>query len=561
MTGAKKPSGQNELVFAALGGIGEIGMNCYLYGTGTPRHRKWLLVDLGVKFGDALEPGIDVVLPDVSFVESVRRDLAGIVLTHAHEDHLGAVAWLWPRLKVPVYCSPFAAILLANKLKEHGLDQEVPVRVIQPAARFSVGPFDLEFVDVTHSIPEPAALLIKTEAGTILHSGDWKIDRQPQLGAPFSETRLKEIGEEGVDALVCDSTNALRDGFSPSEADVAATIAKLVSKATGRVAVTTFASHVARIASAVRAARQTGREVVVVGRAMRNTIEAARATGYLKEAGTFLEEEAFGYLPPGKAMLLCTGSQGEPRAAIARIAEDQHPHVTLEEGDLVIFSSKTIPGNEKAVSAVQNNLSQLGVDIVTSDDALVHTSGHPRKEELRAMYDWVMPRALIPMHGEPRHLREQAKFAKACGIDKVVICENGHLVRVAPGAASVIEDVPVGRLHVDGRLIVAGFDGPARARRKMSFVGVVAVSIILDGKHQLVRKPLLDLEGVPASSPEEGNLRQLFAAAVVEGFESVPRPRRKDDETIAEALRTAVRREAEAVWGKRPVCKVLIHRL
>ncbi|MBI3672553.1 MAG: ribonuclease J, partial [Rhizobiales bacterium] len=402
MNAKKKFDHSNDLVLLPLGGTGEIGMNCYCYGVGPADDRQWLMVDLGVKFGEATDPGIDVVLPDVSFIAGDRRNLVGLVLTHAHEDHLGAVAWLWPQLRCPVYCTPFAAQILNLKLKEAGLDEEVEVHVLAQGSRFSLGPFDLEFVAVTHSIPEPTALLIETRQGKVLHSGDWKIDRTPVLGVGMDEKRLRDIGEAGLDVLVCDSTNVLREGHSPSEADVAATIMDIVRQAPARVAITTFASHVDRISSAVKAARATGREVVIAGRAMRNTIEAARVCGYLREAGEFLDEEEFGYLPPDKILLLCTGSQGEPRAAIARIAEDQHPHISLEPGDLVIFSSKTIPGNEKEVSRIHNNLARLDIDIVTSDEALVHTSGHPRQEELRTLYDWLRPRVLVPMHGEPR---------------------------------------------------------------------------------------------------------------------------------------------------------------
>ena len=557
----KRSPRESELVLMPLGGVGEIGMNCYAYGIGPGDRKTWLLVDLGVKFGDEREPGIDVVLPDTSFIESNQRNLAGIVLTHGHEDHLGAVPWLWRRLGAPVYCTPFAAALLAGKLKEHGLEKDVPVRIMPAGSRFSVGPFDLEYVSVTHSIPKSTALLIKTPLGNVLHSGDWKIDKNPSIGDKIDEAQFREIGDAGVDVLVCNSTNALREGFSPSESEVSATISRLVESAKRRVAVTTFASHVGRIALAVQAARRAEREVVVVGRAMRNTIEAARACGYLKEAGTFLEEEAFGYLPPHRAMLLCTGSQGEPRAAMARIAEDQHPQVTLEEGDLVIFSSKTIPGNEKAVSAVHNNLAQLGVDIITSDDALVHTSGHPRKEELRAMYQWLRPRALVPVHGEQRHLREQAKLAKASGIEQVVLCDNGHIVRLAPGPVSIIDEAHAGRLHVDGNIIVSSEDGPARQRRKLSYVGMVAVSLALDGKFQLVGEPHIVADGIPGSDAEGEDMLAILLDAAGNGLNSVPRARRKDDESVIEAVKNAVRRAADNAWGKKPVCKVMVHRL
>jgi ribonuclease J len=556
-----KTPGRGELVLLPLGGASEIGMNCYLYGTGPSDAREWLMVDLGVKFGDETEPGIDVVLPDLSFIESERAALAGIVLTHAHEDHLGALPWLWRRLAVPVYCTPFAAALLSNKLREFGLAEEVPLQVKPPGARFTVGSFDLEFVAVTHSIPEPTALLIRTSDGSALHSGDWKIDRTPSIGPDLDVARLQEIGAEGIDAFICDSTNVLREGHSPSEREVAATLDQIIAAAPRRVAITTFASHVGRISSAVRSARKAGREIVVAGRAMRNVIEAARATGYLRDAGDFLDEDAFGYLPPEKVMLICTGSQGEPRAAIARIAEDTHPHVALEEGDLVIFSSKTIPGNEKLVAAVLNNLARLGIDAVTSDDALVHTSGHPRKGELRELYDWLRPRAVIPVHGEPRHLRAQAIFARSCGIPEVVISDNGSIIRLAPGPATVIDDAPAGRLHVDGRIIVPAEDGPAKHRRRLSFAGIIVVTVVLDRNDGLATEPQVAIEGVP---PFDGNGREmsdLLIEAAEVAFDSVPRPRRKDRAALAETLRIAVRRAASDTWGKKPITRVVIHRL
>ncbi|MGH6854012.1 MAG: ribonuclease J [Aestuariivirga sp.] len=551
----KKFDHSNDLVLLPLGGTGEIGMNCYCYGVGPADGRQWLMVDLGVKFGEDSDPGIDVVLPDISFIAGDRRNLAGLVLTHAHEDHLGAVAWLWPQLQCPVYCTPFAAQILNLKLKEAGLDSEVKVHVMAQNARFTLGPFHLEFIAVTHSIPEPTALLIKTKQGTVLHSGDWKFDPTPVLGRGMDEKRLREIGEAGVDVLVCDSTNVLREGHSPSEADVAATIMEIVKAAPARVAVTTFASHVDRISSSVKAARATGREVVIAGRAMRNTIEAARVCGYLRDAGEFLDEEEFGYLPPDKILLLCTGSQGEPRAAISRIAEDQHPHVALDPGDLVIFSSKTIPGNEREVSLVHNNLAKLDIDIITSDEALVHTSGHPRQEELRKLYDWLRPRAVIPMHGEPRHLRAQAKFAESCGIAETLIPRDGHIARLSPGPVQNVDEAHAGRLHVDGRLIVPGEDGPARQRRKLSFVGTVFVTMAIDAKLQLASDIQIITDGVPAGLKEE------MLEAADQAFGSMPKPRRKEDAQVIETIRTSVRRAADQVWGKKPITKVAVVRV
>ena len=550
---ARKKSGlSNDLVFLPLGGTGEIGMNCYCYGVGPMDDRHWLMVDLGVKFGDETDPGIDVILPDVGFIASDKDNLHGIVLTHAHEDHLGAVAWLWPQLQCPVYCTPFAAQILALKLKEAGLDEIVPVKVIEVGGKFTVGPFACEYVSVTHSIPEPTALLIKTKQGTVLHSGDWKIDRAPIVGLGMDEKRLRAIGQDGVDVLVCDSTNVLREGNSPSESDVAETIMHIVGEARGRVAMTTFASHVGRISTAIRAARANGREVVIAGRAMRNTIEAARACGMLKDAGRLLDEEEFGYLPPDKVMLLCTGSQGEPRAAIARIAEDQHGHVALDSGDLVIFSSKTIPGNEKEVSRVLNNLARLDIDVITSDDALVHSSGHPRQGELQQLYGWLKPRALIPMHGEPRHLRSHALFAKANGIEDVLIPRDGHIARLAPGPLALIDEAPSGRLHVDGKLIVPSEDGPATQRRKVSVAGIVLVSVVVHGKQELAADIKLVTDGLPMGLEED------LLERAEQAFGSMPKSRRKDLDILAETIRTSVRRAADAAWGKKPIVKVSV---
>ena len=542
----------DELVFLPLGGTGEIGMNCYAYGYGSTDDRHWLMVDLGVKFGEETDPGIDVVLPDVGFITAEKSRLHGLVITHAHEDHLGAVAWLWPQLECPVYCTPFAAQILALKLKEAGLDEQVPVKVMPVGSKFTLGPFSLELVSVTHSIPEPTALLIETGQGRVLHSGDWKIDRTPVLGQGMDEKRLREIGAKGVDVLVCDSTNVLREGHSPSEKDVAERITEIVKQATGRVAITTFASHLDRIATAIRAARATGREVVIAGRAMRNTIEAARACGMLNDSGRLLDEEEFGYLPPDKVMLLCTGSQGEPRAAIARIAEDQHPHISLEPGDLVIFSSKTIPGNEKEVSRVLNNLARLDIDMVTGDDDLVHSSGHPRQGELALLYEWVKPKALIPMHGEPRHLRAHRLFAESKGIRDVLIPRDGTITRLAPGPLEDIDEAPCGRLHVDGRLIVPSEDGPAKQRRKLSYVGIIFVSVVIDSRAELAADIELITDGVPMGI--EGDLLE----AAENAFGSTPKPRRKDVNQLAETIRTSVRRAADLVWGKKPIVKVSV---
>jgi ribonuclease J len=558
---ARRDKADSELVLMPLGGMGEIGMNAYAYGFGPASRRKWILVDCGVKFGDELDPGIDVILPDVSYLEGEQRNLLALFLTHAHEDHLGAVSWLWPRLRCPVYCTPFAAELLKRKLNEAGLLGEVPLRVVPLGGREKVGDFDVEYVAVTHSIPEPSALAIRTPAGTVVHSGDWKLDPTPTIPPLMDIERLKQIGDEGVDALVSDSTNVLREGHSPSESDVAANLAQIIGEAKGRVAVTTFASHVGRITSVAQAARANGREVVIAGRAMQNTIAAAMEVGLLKEGRAFRDQTEYGYLPPDKVVLLCTGSQGEPRAAMARIAADNHPDITLDAGDTVIFSSKTIPGNEKAVGNLLNLLAGQGVDVITSDDALVHTSGHPRQEEIRQFYGWLRPKLLVPMHGEMRHLKRQLEFAEGCGILATAQVMGGEMLRLSPGPVEIVDEAPGGRLHVDGRLIVPSIDGPARKRRKLSFVGVVAVSLVIDGHGKLADDPQAVLDGVPEETGSGYEFHELVLDVAEEAFEAIPRKRRHIDDVVEDSLRLAIRRRLETEWGKKPIVHVLIHRV
>jgi ribonuclease J len=550
---------RDELVFLALGGVGEIGMNCYLYGLGPPDARQWLMVDLGITFPEGEnDPGIDVILPDVRFMEEERGSLAGLVLTHAHEDHLGAVAELWPRLRAPVYATPFTAAMLKSKLAEFGGPEPPTIREIALNARFAVGPFDLELIAVAHSIPEPNAIAIRTPLGLVLHTGDWKLDATPLIGAPTDQARLTELGEEGVTAMVCDSTNALREGRSPSERDVARSLAGLIRGAKRRVAVTIFASNVARIRAVADAARGAGRHLVVAGRSMHRIIEVAMATGYLPADFKYHDQEHFSYLEPGEVVVLCTGSQGEPRAALARIAEGQHPHVKLGKGDLVIYSSRTIPGNERAVGAMQNRLVDLGCDIIGDGEALVHVTGHPRREELKEMYGWVRPRIAIPMHGEARHLTEHAKLARAAGVKEVFAVRNGDMVKLAPDPAQVIDEAPVGRLFRDGRLIVGSAEGPVRERRSLAFAGVVAVALVLSGRGELVAAPEVMLDGVPAADAEGRSMADIVLDAVEGTIDSLPLPRRRDRELVREAVRRAVRSAVEDAWGKRPVAKVLV---
>ncbi len=548
-----------DFVFLPLGGVGEIGMNLYLYGYGRDGARDWLIVDMGVTFGGETEPGVDVILPDIGFIEEERHNIAGLLLTHAHEDHFGAVIDLWPQLAgVPVYATPFTAEMLKSKLAEIGLVNGFPLHVMPLGDRRSIGPFDVELISMSHSIPEPSAVVIRTPLGAALHTGDWKLDENPLTSAPTDAVRLKALGEDGLAALICDSTNAVRDGVSPSEADVAVTLARLIREARQRVAVTTFASNVARIGSVANAARAAGRELVVVGRAMYRVIEAAQATGYLDPNLAFHEETGFAKLPPHKVVALCTGSQGEPRAAMARIAQGEHPNVKLDAGDMVIFSSRTIPGNEKAVSRIQNALADLRVEVITDQDAAVHVSGHPRRGELEQLYGWVRPSVAIPMHGEGRHLEAHAKLAERLGVKHVVRARNGAMVRLLPAPAQVIDDVPVGRLYRDGLILTRADDGQVRERRKLSFAGSVAVSLVMSEKGHLLAEPEVALTGLPATDNEGTPFSEIARDAVIGTIESLPKPKRKDQALVSEAVRRSVRAAVNQAWGKKPMCSVLL---
>ena len=545
-----------QLVFAPLGGVGEIGMNLSIYGLGGERRRQWLAVDVGVSFAaEEHLPGIDLIFPDIRYLVEERKNLAGIVITHAHEDHFGALIDLWPRLKVPVYATPFTAALLEAKRAGEPGAPEIPVTVVPLGGRFNVGPFDVELVSMAHSIPESNALIIRTPLGNVLHTGDWKIDPTPVLGAPTDEAKLRALGQEGCLALIGDSTNAVRDGRSPSEADVATTIAGLIRTAKGRVAVTTFASNVARLRAVADGARAAGREVVVVGRAMDRVVQVARETGYLNDVQPFRSAETYGYLPPDKVVALCTGSQGEPRAALARIAEDQHPDVTLSKGDRVIFSARSIPGNEKAIGRVLNGLIDQGIDVVTDRTHLVHVSGHPRRAEVEELIGWVKPKIVVPVHGEALHLHEHAAIARRLGVPTVIECRNGDLVEIAP-RPGIIDEVPAGRTYKDGNIMIEADARTIADRRRLSFVGAVSVALAVTDKGELAADPELDLIGIPERGDDGALMSNIAFDAVVETMESLPRARRCDPDSVAEAVRGAVRGAIAAHWGKKPMCHV-----
>jgi ribonuclease J len=558
-TQRNRPKEQDELVFLALGGLGEIGMNAYLYGLGPPDARKWLMVDLGITFPEGEDdPGVDVIFPDLRFIEEERSTLAGIVITHAHEDHIGAVIDLWPRLGVPVYATPFTAGMLKAKLAEYGSRLQIPIREIPLNGRVTIGPFDVELIEMSHSIPESSALAIRTPLGLVLHTGDWKLDPTPLIGGTPDAGRLTALGDEGVLAVIGDSTNAMREGRSPSERDVAKSLAEIVRNAPNRVAVTTFASNVARIKAVADAARAAGRELVVAGRALHRVIDVAIDTGYLPEGFRYVDQQQFGELKRSKVVCLCTGSQGEPRAAMARIADNEHPDVSLDKGDLAIFSSRTIPGNEKAVGWIQNSLVRMGVEVLTDSEALVHVTGHPRRDELRQLYAWTRPRIAVPMHGEARHLKAHAELAREAGVAEVQVAYNGEMVRLAPGPVRIVDDAPVGRLFRDGRLIVPSGDGPVRERRKLAMVGMVVVALAFSRRGELVSDPQIVIDGVPYEDEEGEPMEDLVLAAVDGTLRSIPKDRRRDLEMVAEAVRRGVRGAVANAWGKKPIVKVLV---
>ena len=547
---------REEIVFAPLGGLGEIGMNAALYGFGPAKKRKWILVDCGVAFAGADMPGVDLILPDLSFIEKKRGDLLGLIITHAHEDHVGAIAALWPRLGCPVYATRFAAGLLATRrLAEPGAP-DVPIHEVAQGGRLTLGPFEIEFVPMSHSIPESNLLAIRTEAGVVVHTGDWKLDPTPGLGKPTDVARLKQIGDEGVRALICDSTNILRDGESPSEAQVAEVLREKILGARGRVLVTTFASNVSRLRSVCLAAEAAGRRIVLAGRAMERALEVARECGYLDGVPELLSLESFSRLPAHKTLVLATGSQGEARAAMSRIVRGEHP-VKLSPNDLVIFSSRTIPGNEREVNAIVNGLILQGVEVLTDRDALVHCSGHPRRGEVAQLYQWLRPQIAVPAHGEALHLQVHADFARGAGVSHVMVAHNGDLVALGPEAPAHLEQIPHGKLYHDGELILSESEGCFRERHRLAAAGIISIAFALNAKGDIAGVPDVTMFGLPRKTRDNRSMDEVVDRALFETLDSLPRARKRDLDGACTAVERAVRAAVGAVWGKKPHVHVL----
>ncbi len=539
---------KNELLFCGLGGSGEIGMNVNLYGC----QGKWVMVDLGITFADPQYPGVDVILPDLSFIEDRIDDLLGIVITHGHEDHIGSLPYLAEDLGVPIYATPFTMGLIRGKLEEEGIANRVKLKMIPMGGNFQLGPFGFTFVEMSHSIPEANALLIDTPYGRVFHTGDWKLDKNPVIGNPTTPEGFMAIGDKGVDVLVCDSTNIFNTTASGSESTVRKGLFEEVSKAKGRVMITSFASNAARLHTFGEVAKETGRKLCVTGRSLDRIIKVARATGYLKDFPDTISPDEAMRLPKNKVLIIATGGQGEERAALARVANGQHT-ITLEADDTVIFSSKQIPGNEVQIGRIQNTLAAKGIRMITERQAHVHVSGHPGQPELAQMYDWLRPDALVPTHGEMRHMMEHARFGLEQGIPRAIVQSNGDIIRLAPKGPAKIGNATVGRLVLDGDVILPADGATIAERRKLAINGQISVAVALGKDGRMVGQPQVRVQGVPVEED-----RAAFIADAVQAAADTVRGGKRESEKMREQIRLAVRKVAKRWTGKQPIVDVLL---
>lgn len=544
----------NRLLFLPIGGSGEIGMNLNLYG-----HKgKWLMVDCGMSFADTHLPGVDLIFPDPVFIEDEQEDLVGLVLTHGHEDHIGAVPYLWERFRCPVYATPFTAELVEDKLKEAGLFDQVELHIVDALETLELGPFKVRYVPLAHSIAEGHGLAIETSKGTIFHTGDWKLDDRPLIGPACPSPVLSELGDKGVLALVGDSTNVFNASESGSEAAVRESLKELVAGMKNRVVITTFASNVARLETIGEVAKSTGRRLVLLGRSMERVYKAAKATGYLTDFPPLVDEEDADYLPKDEVLIACTGCQGEPRAAIARIARDDHKNLQLSPGDNVVFSSKIIPGNEIVLGQLFNQLAIKHINVVTEKDAFIHVSGHPGRAELKRMYEWTKPFAVIPVHGEARHLQRHAAYARELGIKHTIVPKNGDIIEISKKGLKLVDEAPVGRLALDGNVIVSVADEAVADRRRASVNGFVTVSVVFDRDGTLAAEPLIAILGLPKQ--DDDVFYDGMLDAIEDGLERMAKPSRLSDTMVEDVIRIAVRRFCRREVGKNPGVASLINR-
>ena len=547
---------KEEFIFCPLGGSGEIGMNMNLFAYGNKENRRWIIVDVGVTFADDTLPGIDLIYPDPGFIIDKKNDVEGIVLTHAHEDHIGAIAHIWPKLLCDIYATPFTSVLIKEKFKEKKIELGNKLKVVQLNGIIKLGPFKIEFVTLTHSILEPNGLSIETPAGTVLHTGDWKIDQNPLIGEKINENKLKEIGKKGILAMICDSTNVFSEGRAGSEADVRTSLLKIMQTKNKRIIATSFASNVARLETMFYCAEKCGRQISLVGRSMHRIYKAAKQCGYLGNLIEPIDPRDAKKLAREKILYLCTGSQGEPFGAMTRISNYAHPDILIESGDTVIFSSKIIPGNEKKLFKLHNQLVKNGIDVVSEENEFVHVSGHPNREDLKDMYDWVKPKSVIPVHGEHRHMIEHINFAKEMQVPYPVQIENGDVVRLYPGESPKVYDkAPVGRLYVDGKISIGEESQSLKERINISYNGFLEVTIIFNTTGTIVKSPIISFKGIPING-EDSDFTFDLQNKIKNVCKTYSLKNAKQKESLIEELRSKCRRIVKEKTGKRPFTNI-----
>ena len=551
---------KNELLYCPLGGAGEIGMNMNLYGYGEEQNHKWIIVDIGVSFADDSFPGIDLIYPDTGFIESRKDNLLGIIATHAHEDHIGAISYVWPKLKCKIFATPFTAALITEKFKEKKIDISNYLNIVSLGSTIELNPFKIEFISLTHSIVEPNGLRIETPAGNILHTGDWKCDPNPLVGRDIDSNRLKEIGKKGVLTMICDSTNVFSPGRSGSENDVRSSVLRIMQRLKKRVIVTSFASNVARMETIFYCAEKTGRKISLVGRSMHRIFKAARKCGYLQNVIEPVDVRDAKNISRDKIVYLCTGSQGEPMGAMNRISNFVHPDVYIESGDAVIFSSKIIPGNEKKLYKLHNQLVRDGIEVISEESEFVHVSGHPNREELKDMYNWIKPQSVIPVHGEQRHMLEHINFAKEMNVSDPIKVENGDIVRIYPGnSPEVYDKAPYGRIYLDGKIGVDEDYKSIKERKNISTNGFINIVLIITSKGNIYETPIITLKGIPVSDKEE--LELLITHEIEKITKTFSLNNKKQEENLYESLKLACRKVTKEKTGKKPLTNINLVRI